>query len=238
MLTLSFIAATRYALCNALGLASGAGSSLQSHSLLISIRKIAGFDGHNHGCVKTLTVCPSFLHFRTKREEKHSTVHHFFCAIRTMSLGRVSYLESWEHHPPPFIRKQSFGDRASGDEESTHDHDQEESSEAEAAFLPSSFPSTFPHRTVRHKLSFNPYAGRGWTQSSAAETDDERLSLLGSDIVTGPNILDLPQGRVADENIATEAVFQDPKWDTAETTPAFEVNSGKRIGKWLVICLL
>ncbi|OKL63533.1 hypothetical protein UA08_01206 [Talaromyces atroroseus] len=160
-----------------------------------------------------------------------------------MSLGRVSYLESWEHHPPPFIQRRSFSDRQiSGDGESTSHQGQEEVSEADAAFLPSSsLPSSFPSRAVRHKLSFNPYAGRGWTHSSAAETDDEHISLLGSDIGPGSNISDLVQARVAEEGVAAEAVFHDPKWDTAETTPAFEVSSRKRIIQVIVAvtyCLL
>jgi hypothetical protein len=145
-----------------------------------------------------------------------------------MSLGRVSYLESWEHHPPAFIQRSSFS-RVSGDGESVSNQDQEEGSEAEVPFLPSSLPSTFPSRAVRHKLSFNPYAGRGWMHSSAVETDDEHISVLGSDIVPGSHISDLTQTRLPEERVAAEAVFHDPKWDTAETTPAFEVSSGKRI---------
>lgn len=145
-----------------------------------------------------------------------------------MSLGRVSYLESWEHHPPPFIQRPSFGDgAASGDEESLNRHSRTQSPDPH--FFPSSLPSSFPSRAVRHRLSFNPVVGRGWAHSSATEPDEEQRPLFRSDISPDLTIRDAGPARLAEEGIAAEDVFQDPKWDTAETTPAFEVNSGKRI---------
>lgn len=144
-----------------------------------------------------------------------------------MSLGRVSYLEAWEHHPPPFIRQRSSSDLASGDGESPTGRRVPEDS-LEASFLPSSLPSAFPSRSVRHKLSFNPYAGGGWT-SSVTEPDEEHRPLFRTESGPGSNVGGSVPARVAEEGLAAEAVFSDPKWDTAETTPAFEVSSGKRI---------
>lgn len=145
-----------------------------------------------------------------------------------MSLGRVSYLESWEHHPPPFIRRPSFGDgAASGDEESINRHSRTQSPDPH--FFPSSLPSSFPSRAVRHRLSFNPVAGRGWAHSFATEPDEEQRPLFRSDVSPDLTIRDAGPARLAEED-----VFQDPKWDTAETTPAFEVNSGKRIRRLYV----
>ncbi|EEA26704.1 hypothetical protein TMatcc_005012 [Talaromyces marneffei ATCC 18224] len=157
-----------------------------------------------------------------------------------MSLGRVSYLESWEHQPPPFIRRPSFGDgAASGDEESINRHSRTQSPDPH--FFPSSLPSSFPSRAVRHRLSFNPVAGRGWAHSSATEPDEEQRPLFKSDISPDLTIRDAGPARLAEEGIAAEDVFQDPKWDIAETIPAFEVNSGKRILQVIVAvtyCLL
>lgn len=151
-----------------------------------------------------------------------------------MSLGRVSYLESWEHHPPPFIRRPSFGDvTASGDEESINRHSRTQS--PDPRFSPSSLPSSFPSRAVRHKLSFNPVAGRGWAHSSATEPDEEQRPLFRPDVSPDLTIQDAGPARLAEDGIAAEDVFQDPKWDTAETTPAFEVNRGKRICRLYVL---
>jgi hypothetical protein len=153
-----------------------------------------------------------------------------------MSLGRVSYLESWEHHPPPFIRRPSFGDgAASGDEESINRHSRTQSPDPH--FFPSSLPSSFPSRAVRHKLSFNPVAGRGWAHSFANELDEEQRPLFRSDVSPDLTIRDAVPARLAEEGIAAEHVFQDPKWDTAETTPAFVVNSGKRIRRLYILAL-
>ncbi|EED19076.1 MFS transporter Fmp42, putative [Talaromyces stipitatus ATCC 10500] len=145
-----------------------------------------------------------------------------------MSLGRVSYLESWEHHPPPFIRRQpSFNDAASGDGETISRHSRAQS--PDTAFLHSSLPSSFSNRAVRHRLSFNPVVGRGWAHSSAAEPDEEHRPLFRSDVSPDLTVRDGVSARLAEEGVAVEDVFRDPKWDTAVTTPAFEVSSGKRI---------
>lgn len=144
-----------------------------------------------------------------------------------MSLGRVSYLESWEHHPPAFIRRPSFGDGpASGDEESINRHSRTQSPDPH--FSPSSLPSSFPSRAIHHKLSFNPIAGRGWAHSSLTAPDEEQRPLFRPDVSPDLTIQDAGPARLAEDGIAAENVFQDPKWDTAETTPAFEVSSGKR----------
>lgn len=142
-----------------------------------------------------------------------------------MSLNRVSYLESWEQHPPPFIRQRSTASAASADEESRHVHES-----TEAALLSSSFPSSSHHRAVRHKLSFNPYAGRGWGHSSAQEADEERRSLLRSDHGDADGS-DNPAQRRDGEELLTEFVFEDPNWNLAETRGAYEVSKGKRIGR-------
>ncbi|CRG83507.1 Protein FMP42 [Talaromyces islandicus] len=161
-----------------------------------------------------------------------------------MSLSRVSYLESWEHQPPPFIRQQrestDFGSGDDNDDDSAHDsHVQDDV--PEAGLLSSSFPSTFPARSIRHKLNFNPYAGRGWAHSSAA-ADEETLSLLRSDIGSVTNLSELASVRAADDSQAlAEVAFKDPNWNLAETTPAFEVDHRKRVAQVVVAviyCLL
>jgi hypothetical protein len=101
----------------------------------------------------------------------------------------------------------------------------------EAVFLSSSFPSSLSASAVRRKLSFNPYAGRGWTQSAADDTEEDRTSLLRSDFGSVTNISDLPSIRAAENPATAEIVLRDPNWNLAETTPAFEVSEGKRIGK-------
>lgn len=174
-----------------------------------------------------------------------------------MSLSRVSYLESWEHHPPSFIRQHrdsnDFGsgddnDNDRDDDESAHDaraHAHAHDDISEQALLSSSFPSTFPGRSIRHKLNFNPYAGRGWTHSSVA-ADEETRSLLRSDIGSRTNLSELASVRGADDPqvaavAAAEVAFRDPNWNLAETTPAFEVGRGKRVAQVVVAviyCLL
>ncbi|KAL1964556.1 hypothetical protein VTN77DRAFT_6853 [Rasamsonia byssochlamydoides] len=157
-----------------------------------------------------------------------------------MSLNRVSYLESWEQHQLPFIRQRSAASAASYDGESgdVHVHDA-----SEAAILSSSFPSSSRHRAVSHKLSFNPYAGRGWAHSSAsaaAEADEERRSLLRSENGEA-NGSDRLTARGGEDAFPTELVFEDPNWNLAETRAAYEVSRGKRIAQVVaavIYCLL
>jgi hypothetical protein len=146
-----------------------------------------------------------------------------------MSLPRISYLESWEQQPPPLLRQQSNQEHQPP---FTLDCDETESIETlnHTQFLSSSFPSGSGHRTVRHRLSFNPYSGRGWSQSSAADTDEERRSLLRSDVIEVSDGFE-PAKAQADP-LPTEYVFQDPNWETAETTAAYEVSKGMRIGMY------
>jgi hypothetical protein len=144
-----------------------------------------------------------------------------------MSLSRVSYLESWEHHPPPFLRRSSPGDVGSEDEGSGGPRSLEN---AEVALFSSSFPSSFPVHVVRRKLSFNPYAGRGWTQSSASAAEEERRSRLQSEFGSGTNISDLPSPRHIAESLTTEGALRDSNVNFASTIPAFEVSKAKRIG--------
>jgi hypothetical protein len=104
----------------------------------------------------------------------------------------------------------------------------------EAAPLSSSFPSSFPHRTITHKVSFNPYAGPSWAQSSAADAE-ERRSLLRSEY--GDSIISnhLAPGDRGEELLPEEIVFKDPNLNLAETQGAYEVSKGKRIGRLFVI---
>jgi hypothetical protein len=165
-----------------------------------------------------------------------------------MSLSRVSYLESWEHQPPPFIRQhRDSNDFGSGDDNDNDDNNNDNDSAhphddiSEAALLSSSFPSTFPGRAIRHKLNFNPYAGRGWAHSSAA-ADEETRSLLRSDIGSVTNLSELASVRGTDDPqvaaaAAAEVAFKDPNWNLAETTPAFEVGHGKRVAQVVVAVL-
>lgn len=162
-----------------------------------------------------------------------------------MSLGRVSYLESWEHQPPSFLRRSSFGDgeEASGDDESGSSR-QSRAQSPDLSFRPSSLPTSITNRVVRHRLSFNPIAGRGWAHSSAAaaaavavaEPEEEQIPLFQADL--SPDVTDRDAGtmRWDEAGTAVENFFQDPEWNFAETTPAFEVTSGKRIRRFCDLC--
>ena len=100
-----------------------------------------------------------------------------------------------------------------------------------AAVLSSSFPSTFGHRTVRHRLSFNPYAGPAWGHSSAVASEDDRRSLLRSDIDDARDVPTNVRDLGAD-TIRPEYVFPDSSWDIAPTTGAYEISKGRRIGEF------
>jgi hypothetical protein len=147
-----------------------------------------------------------------------------------MSLPRVSYLESWEQHPPPLVRQ-----APQRDHESTMALDGGEPEAPQildpATVLSSSFPSTFGHRTVRHRLSFNPYAGPAWGHSSAVASEDDRRSLLRSDIDDARDVPTSIRDLGAD-TIRPEYVFPDPSWDIAPTTGAYEISKGRRIGEF------
>jgi hypothetical protein len=99
-----------------------------------------------------------------------------------------------------------------------------------AAVLSSSFPSTFGHRTVRHRLSFNPYAGPAWGHSSAVASEDDRRSLLRSDIDDARDVPTNVRDLGAD-TIRPEYVFPDSSWDIAPTTGAYEISKGRRIAQ-------
>ncbi|KAH8690047.1 putative MFS transporter Fmp42 [Talaromyces proteolyticus] len=166
-----------------------------------------------------------------------------------MSLSRVSYLESWEHQPPPFIRYRGGGGADSGAEDNDNDeaspslnvpnaHYESEGDDDQAALFSSSFPSTVPARSIRHKLTFNPVAGRGWTHSSVVSLgggDEETRSLLGSGIGSVTNFSELGASvRATDDQAVQEIGFKDPNWNLAETIPAFEVSKAKRVVQVIV----
>ncbi|OXV11285.1 hypothetical protein Egran_00954 [Elaphomyces granulatus] len=148
-----------------------------------------------------------------------------------MSLPRVSYLESWEQHPPPLVCQSSQRDH-----ESTIALDAGESPGTPqildpTTLLSSSFPSTFGHRTIRHKLSFNPYAGPAWGHSSAVASEEDRRSLLRSD--TTDDVRDVPTivRDFGSDPVRPEYVFSDSGWDVAPTTGAYEISKGRRIAQ-------
>lgn len=158
-----------------------------------------------------------------------------------MSLSRVSYLESWEHQPPPFVRRRTITEDEENDDgqatpraSQAQNHDEWDT---DTLFLSASYPSTLPSHTIRHKLSFNPYAGRGWAHSSSAAAaqaaiDEERRSLLPADEVSPGSVTN---GRSkGDDPLAREIGFRDPNWHFAETTAAFEVSRSKRIAQVVV----
>lgn len=136
-----------------------------------------------------------------------------------MSLHRVSYLESWQNNPPAFLRRR--GSNASSDDE-----------ENDIQYLPestaSSFPSTIGPYSIRNRLNFNPYSGPSWAESTHGDADDERESLIGHDPVEDRETPDVP---VSPGTLETTGPPKDTShWDTLETTGAFEVPEGKRIG--------
>lgn len=149
-----------------------------------------------------------------------------------MSLPRVSYLESWEQHPPPLVCQSSQRDH-----ESTIALDAGESPGTPqildpTTLLSSSFPSTFGHRTIRHKLSFNPYAGPAWGHSSAVASEEDRRSVLRSE--TTDDARDVPTivRDFGSDPVRPEYVFSDAGWDVAPTTGAYEISKGRRIGEF------
>lgn len=161
----------------------------------------------------------------------------FLTYTLNMSLNRVSYLESWEQHPPPFVR--STGGGAEGTEGSiiSDEHGRLAPGSPDLLaqpFLSSSLPSRSIPRTVRHKLSFNPVIGRGWREPSVTfDTEEDRRSLLQWTQRFGELPEAAPEHTVDEEEIAyapPEIVFKDPLWGVAETTPAYEVGKLKRIG--------
>jgi hypothetical protein len=155
-----------------------------------------------------------------------------------MSLNRFSYLESWEQHPPPFLR-QSGGAAAEGAQDSTvsDEHGRLSPGPPESYTQPtlsSSLPSKSLPRTVRHKLSFNPVSGRGWGEpSSRFETEEERRSFIHWNQQYGESPHASPEPPVEEEEIVyapPEIVFKDPIWGAVETTGAYEVSKIRRIG--------
>lgn len=154
-----------------------------------------------------------------------------------MSLNRFSYLEAWEHNPAGglFRRREQAPDSESDDEDEIHQNLPEEPS------LSSSFPSVLSHRSVRHRLSFNPVAGPGWNESAVESADAERQSLLGHAVAAGH------AGRVSDHGTGRDSVcidelhgcqralLKEPEWTVPESRPAFEVSKGKRIGRLKVL---
>ncbi|KAL2812156.1 major facilitator superfamily domain-containing protein [Aspergillus granulosus] len=146
-----------------------------------------------------------------------------------MSLPRVSYLESWEPSLAslrrPQDREQSVGHESDGENDSYQD--------LPDSSISSSFPSAADLPSLRHRLSFNPYAGPGWTQPAVDGGDDDRnpLSRVSS--------LVSKQGQanyaaVAEQQPLQQAVLDQEAWGPVETTGAFEVGTIKRVAQVIV----
>lgn len=82
---------------------------------------------------------------------------------------------------------------------------------------------------MRNSVNFNPYSGPSWTESTHGDGDDERGPLLGDAAAQ--------DGESTAPQTETEALDRhghlgdDSNWGHLDTTGAFEVNKGKRIGK-------
>lgn len=135
-----------------------------------------------------------------------------------MSLNRVSYLESWEQRAAPLLRRLEYSTDSDTEEDVSNDLPES---------LPSSYQSGFSQHS-RNRLNFNPYAGPGWSYSSHADTENQRQSLLGAGSGgAGGHSTDAQDGSDSD---TTVTVVKDPHFTILETTGAFEVSRGKRIG--------
>ncbi|KAH1273456.1 hypothetical protein KXW98_007735 [Aspergillus fumigatus] len=142
---------------------------------------------------------------------------------KSMSLNRVSYLESWGQTRPGSLQQQQQG-QEDGDSDSVDGRnvDLPESS------LSSSFQSTYTYR-----LNFNPYAGPGWTQTP----DEVAPEVLPSGPET-PTIKTQPKpleegdhGRYDPQHASLRLPNEDYP---LQTTGAFEVSSTRRICQVIV----
>ncbi|OJJ51728.1 hypothetical protein ASPZODRAFT_127852 [Penicilliopsis zonata CBS 506.65] len=132
-----------------------------------------------------------------------------------MSLPRVSYLESWEHSPAAFWRRQS-SITDSEPEDELHQELPETS-------LSSSFPSIYSH----HRLNFNPYAAPGWSRASVEDANDDRVSFFQS---SSANVHKNNHTEIAPDELEPQYVaFKEPEGIAPLTTGAFEVSKAKRI---------
>ncbi|KAE8148078.1 major facilitator superfamily domain-containing protein [Aspergillus avenaceus] len=140
-----------------------------------------------------------------------------------MSLPRVSYLESWEHNPAS-SRRPDQPSVIDSDDDSANQELPEES-------LASSFPSTFSFPISRQRLSFNPYAGPGWTEATTDEAIEDRGSIRRiSSRTRSPGL----RGTVEEEDRVVQNSVVKPHDLPLETTGAFEVGPTKRI---LQVCI-
>lgn len=141
-----------------------------------------------------------------------------------MSLPRVSYLESWESNPAS-SRRQLDRDQSSI-REPYNDDDEESYNDLPDASVASSFPSVTDLPSLRHRLTFNPYSGLGWTQATRDGTDHDHNSLSRvSSLVSkyGPADHSAEGGETA-ESAGLEQDNRGP----LETTGAFEVGGIRR----------
>ncbi|KAJ9271082.1 hypothetical protein DTO212C5_2740 [Paecilomyces variotii] len=147
-----------------------------------------------------------------------------------MSLHRVSYLESWQHSPPAFLRRR--GSNASS-------HDEENDTQYLPESTASSFPSSIGQYSIRNRLNFNPYSGPSWAESTHGDADDERESLIGNEAAETRDSPDVSRETGISEH--DDPPRDAAQWDILDTTGAFEVHKGKRIAQVLVAviyCLL
>jgi hypothetical protein len=141
-----------------------------------------------------------------------------------MSLPRISFLEGWERTPAAaFLRGRT--DEPQSDAESDTYQDLPDD-----ASIASSFPSTYS------RLTFNPYAGPGWSESAVDDRDD-RPSLLGS-LGLSPTTTretttraEPERGRALgqDPTPPVAVLHKEPPW-LSDTRGAFEVSPARRFG--------
>lgn len=133
-----------------------------------------------------------------------------------MSLPRISFLEGWERNLA-FTRGQDSPSDSECETTSFQDL-------PETASLSSSFPSTYS------RLNFNPYAGPGWSET-AEDHEDRPLSSLAR-VVSPTSTRDtrVEQRPASPALVSLAGPVREPLgW--SETTSAFEVSPGRRIGK-------
>jgi hypothetical protein len=130
-----------------------------------------------------------------------------------MSLPRISFIEGWERNPPS---------------------DDEDYQDLPEGSVSSSFPSTYS------RLNFNPYAGPGWNERP--DDHDDRSTFLGLSPTTtregraspAPVLAsaEIPERDERTGPVQEEAHARKEPW--ADTTGAYEISAGRRIGKLYV----
>ena len=135
-----------------------------------------------------------------------------------MSLPRASYLEAWEFDPNRSRPRLPSPRPRDSDGEDSIDNGSGYGNDVSESLLSSSFPSTYSRR-----LSFNPYAGPGWRESSVDRSSDQQRDGQDDSDAVRPEELEPPR-----------ALLKESELDAPLTTGAFEISTEMRIGMFFL----